>query len=221
MPQPRRQSDPYGHAASCRRNSRTSRIEFSASVDGRHDSVAPAGRGSNDATTSPAIHLLEAVDPVPDRRRSIRPLGLGGTSAPIFRWLSGSANLATNLHGSVWFVGPIGRPATLTPSGFVSLFGIGELFFAGVLVIALVLLIALPITALRSGGSFCRADSGRRSGRARDAAIRFRVRTALVAIAIVGLYLSWEVHAWRAWRLRSSYLRRFPLQEHISRIHRT
>ena len=112
-----------------------------------------------------------------------------------------------------WQTGP------LTPSGFVSLFGIGELFFAGVLVIALVLLIAFPIAALWSGGSLSRRLSAPIS-RARDAAIRFRVRTALVAIAIVGLYLSWEVHAWRAWRLRSSYLRRSASRAR-RRIHRT
>jgi hypothetical protein len=94
-----------------------------------------------------------------------------------------------------------------TPSGFASLFGIGELFFAGVLVVALVLLVAIPLAMRWSGGSLSRRLSAPIT-RARDAAIRFRVRTALVAIAILGVYLSWEVHAWRAWRLRLSYLSR-------------
>ena len=37
--------------------------------------------------------------------------------------------------------------------------------------------------------------------------VQFRVRTALVALAIFGLYLGWEIHAWRTWRLRNDYLR--------------
>ena len=32
------------------------------------------------------------------------------------------------------------------------------------------------------------------------------MRTALAAIAILGLYLGWEIHAWRTWRLRAFYL---------------
>jgi tetratricopeptide (TPR) repeat protein len=93
-----------------------------------------------------------------------------------------------------------------TPSGFVSLFGIGELFFAGVLLLALVLLVALPLVAWRSNSSLWRRLSAP-IGWASALAIRFRVRTVLAAIAILGLYLGWEILAWRAWRLRSVYLR--------------
>jgi hypothetical protein len=94
-----------------------------------------------------------------------------------------------------------------TPSGFVSLFGIGELCFAGVLVFALVLLIAIPVATRWCDGANWRRLSAPTNG-ASDAVIRFRVRTALVVIAILGLYLGWEVRSWRTWRLRSAYLTR-------------
>ena len=94
-----------------------------------------------------------------------------------------------------------------TPSGCISLFGLGELCVAGLLLFTLVFLIAIPLVARWSGGA-----SGRRSSAPVNAqtaaALRFRVRTTLVAIAILGLYLSWEVRAWRTWRLRIFYLSR-------------
>jgi hypothetical protein len=110
---------------------------------------------------------------------------------------------------------PIGRLARWvawqdgprTPSGFVSLFGIVELFFAAVLLLAPVILLAIPLAARWSEGALRRrlAAPVKLAG---AAALRFRIRTALVVIAILGLYLSWEVHAWRTWRLRASYQRR-------------
>jgi hypothetical protein len=108
--------------------------------------------------------------------------------------------------------GPISRLAAWaawkdgprTPSGFVSLFGIGELFFAGVLLVGLVSLLAIPLAARWSDGSLRRRMSAPLS-LARAAALRFRIRTALALIAILGLYLSWEVHAWRSWRLHRLY----------------
>jgi tetratricopeptide (TPR) repeat protein len=124
------------------------------------------------------------------RRIYLDWLGLGGFAdeAPIGRlvdWVS-------------WKNGP------RTPSGFVSLFEIGELFFAGVLLLALVL-IAIPLAARWSDSALWRRLSAPIS-RASATAVRFRVRTALVAIAILGVYLGWEIHAWRTWRLRSVYL---------------
>ena len=37
--------------------------------------------------------------------------------------------------------------------------------------------------------------------------LRFRMRTALALVAVFGVYIGWEVHAWRTWRLRSDYRR--------------
>ncbi len=37
--------------------------------------------------------------------------------------------------------------------------------------------------------------------------MRFKVRTALAAIAVLALYLGWEINGWRSWRVRSNYLR--------------
>ena len=94
-----------------------------------------------------------------------------------------------------------------TPSGCILLFEIGELFFAGALLFALLVLVAIPLARRRSDGSFWRRLSAPIS-LAGAAALRFRVRTAIAAIAIIGLYLGWEIHAWRMWRLRSVYLTR-------------
>jgi hypothetical protein len=91
-----------------------------------------------------------------------------------------------------------------TPSGCLALFEIGELFFAGVLLFALFLLTVI-LLARRQGAPLWRLLSAPFS-LAKAIAIRFRVRTALAAIAIIGLYLGWEVHAWRTWQLRSFYL---------------
>ena len=46
---------------------------------------------------------------------------------------------------------------------------------------------------------------------AKVGALRFRMRTALALLAIIGVYLGWEVHAWRTWRLRSDYGRQAAL----------
>ena len=125
------------------------------------------------------------------RRIYLDWLGLGGFAdeAPIGRLVDWAR----------WQNGP------RTPSGFVSLFENGELFFAGVLLFALVLLVAIPLAARRSNSSLWRRLSAP-LGSASAVAIRFRTRTALVAIAILGLYLGWEIHEWRTWRLRKLYL---------------
>jgi hypothetical protein len=96
--------------------------------------------------------------------------------------------------------------APRTPSGCVSLFQTDELFIGGVLLLALGLLI-VPLVA-----SSCRSRLGLRLALPvrlpRFVSFRFRVTTALMAIAIFGLYLGWEIDAWRTWRLRDSYLQK-------------
>jgi hypothetical protein len=95
-------------------------------------------------------------------------------------------------------------PRTL--SGCVYLFEAGELFFGAVLVLALFLLITM-LLARRSETRLWRGMSAPIIV-ARVVAVRYRVRAALAAIAILGLYLGWEIHGWRTWWMRSFYLQR-------------
>jgi tetratricopeptide (TPR) repeat protein len=87
----------------------------------------------------------------------------------------------------------------------LALFDIGEMFFAGVFFFALLLLILILIAAEQTQGSLWRRLTTPFK-LARAVAVRFRVRTALVVIALFGVYLGWEIHAWRTWKLRSAYL---------------
>ena len=61
------------------------------------------------------------------------------------------------------------------------------------------------LSCLRHGGQRVRSVARLTSpfSLARVVAVRFRVRTALATIAILGLYLGWEINAWRTWRMRS------------------
>ena len=88
-----------------------------------------------------------------------------------------------------------------TPSGFLALFDPGELSVAGVLLAALVLLTVLLLSPREADAPMWRRMS------AKVGALRFRMRTVVVLLAIIGVYLGWEVHAWRSWRLRSHYRR--------------
>ncbi len=94
-------------------------------------------------------------------------------------------------------------PRTL--SGFLSLFEREELFTAGGLIFALVVSILMALAPRRSDGALWRRLRSPLS-LARSLTVRYRVRTALAAIAILGLYLGWEIHGWRTWRLRHVYL---------------
>jgi hypothetical protein len=94
--------------------------------------------------------------------------------------------------------------APRTPSGCISLFETQELLFCGVLLVALVLLVVLLAATRRGSRLGVLLTSTVRIPR--RVSVRFRVTTALAAIAILALYLGWEINAWRTWRLRSSYL---------------
>jgi hypothetical protein len=91
-----------------------------------------------------------------------------------------------------------------TPSGCLALFETGEVFFAAVFVFALVLLILILLAPRRTERPLWRRLSAPIS-LVKACAVRFRVRTALALIAIFGLYLGWEIQAWRTWQLRSNY----------------
>ena len=95
-----------------------------------------------------------------------------------------------------------------------------ELFFAGLLLFPLLVLILIPL-ATRCSENRLRLllFSSVRAGR--DVALRFRVRTALAAIAILCLYLGWEIHGWRTWRVRSLYLRRAATESRYENEHRS
>jgi hypothetical protein len=112
-------------------------------------------------------------------------LGLTGDhfDAPYFRLVAWAA----------WDDGP------RTPSGFLALFDPAELSFAGVLLVALVLLTLFLFSPRETDAPMWRRMS------AKVGALRFRMRTGLALLAIIGVYLAWEVHAWRTWRLRSDY----------------
>ena len=116
-------------------------------------------------------------------------LGLVGTAddAPIPRFV----RWATGIKGP------------RTPSGFVALFESGELFFGVVFLAALSLLILILVGRRAESPVWQRLSA--RFSLAKAIAVRFRVRTALVAIAVLALYMGWEIHAWRTWRLRTIY----------------
>jgi len=91
-----------------------------------------------------------------------------------------------------------------TPSGLLCIFTTGELCFVSVILFVLCLLIVILVGKRRSEGRLWRGLSAPLH-QMKALAVRFRVRTALLGIALLGLYLGWEIHAWRGWRLRSSY----------------
>jgi hypothetical protein len=96
-----------------------------------------------------------------------------------------------------------GRLAPMTPVGFVSLFSLVEL---GVL---LGLLAALSILILgftpRRGNQGIGSWLSRPIVSLRLPRIGLRVRTAMMLIAALGLYLGWEMSAWRKWRMSDRY----------------
>jgi tetratricopeptide (TPR) repeat protein len=96
--------------------------------------------------------------------------------------------------------------APWTPTGFVSLFEPEELFFASLLLFPLLVLLLIPLAAGRADHRLgALLSSPLRAARA--VSVRFKVRTALAAIAVLALYLGWEINGWRSWRVRSNYLR--------------
>jgi hypothetical protein len=85
------------------------------------------------------------------------------------------------------------------------LFDPAELNLSGVLLVALVLLTLFLLSPRETDAPRWRRMS------AKVGALRFRMRTVLALLAIIGVYLSWEVHAWRTWRLRSDFRSRAGL----------
>jgi tetratricopeptide (TPR) repeat protein len=111
-----------------------------------------------------------------------------------------------------------GRLAPMTPVGFVTLFSPAEL---GVL---LALLAALSVFILgltpRWGNQGIGSWLSRPILSLRLPRIGLRVRTAMVLIAVFGLYLGWEMATWRTWRLSDRYRRlatEYALKEYQSR----
>ncbi len=122
--------------------------------------------------------------------------------SPFSEWL-GATGLGSGAPLSILEAWCHGRVAPLTPIGFITLFPLSDLLILVALTTALsVLLILVPAL-------WCPQRTGPRLTRPitvfRPPRIRLRVRTALAAIAILGLYLAWEISAWRAWPLRERY----------------
>jgi hypothetical protein len=94
---------------------------------------------------------------------------------------------------SAWNDGP------RTPSGFLALFDTGELCLSGLLLLALVLLTLFLLSSRETDAPMWRRMS------AKVGALRIRMRSVLALLAILGVYLGWEVHAWRTWHMRVGY----------------
>ena len=48
--------------------------------------------------------------------------------------------------------------------------------------------------------------------------MRFRMRTAVVAVGVLALYFAWENIAWRSWRLRNQYLQRASVEDVAEKV---
>jgi tetratricopeptide (TPR) repeat protein len=98
-----------------------------------------------------------------------------------------------------------GHLAPLTPTGFVSLFPVADLAILVALLIALLILVVLFRAQWRGerSGTWLTA----RVALFRRPDFRMRVRASMALIAVVALYLGWEIVAWRNWRLRDRYRR--------------
>jgi hypothetical protein len=135
-------------------------------------------------------------------------------------WATRPPSIYSEWLGQVGFAGdsPVARLVAWghwengprTPSGLITLFDLGELFFAGVFLLALILLFLLLLAPQQTQGPLWRRLRAPLS-MVQALAVRFRVRTALAAIAVLGLYLGWEIHAWRTWQLRNKYLKHAAL----------
>ena len=97
-----------------------------------------------------------------------------------------------------------GKAAPLTPSGLCWLFEPQDFVVTAALLMAFVVLSGA--FALAWSGWNLHTEAGvllRRLGVG-----RLRVRTALVAVALIALYLGWELNAWRSWELWRRYYTR-------------
>lgn len=125
---------------------------------------------------------------------AVRPTGQYG------EWLTWAGNPKT---APVRVIGSWtrGLSAPLTPAGLFSLFEPYDLVVTGLLLLALVVL-STALVLTWSGRSLKTDASGATRWLLHG---RFRLRTALAVIAIVGLYLGWELDSWRVWTVRGHY----------------
>jgi hypothetical protein len=124
--------------------------------------------------------------------------------SPVREWLQ-SEGSSGELPVTILAEWADGRRAPMTPVGFLTLFHPVELgLLLALLAILSILVILLPPRSLiqRIGSWISNPITSLRLPR-----ISIRVQTAMVLIAVLGLYLGWENVAWRAWRLRDRYRR--------------
>ncbi len=96
-----------------------------------------------------------------------------------------------------------GHLSPFTPYGFLSIFEPLDLF---VVVVLLFVFFVLAVLLLMMWGTGCRSLSARLgSPISGNSAIRFRLTAAMLAVAVVGLELGWEVNGWETWRMRERH----------------
>ena len=161
-----------------------------------------------DATAPHEALVMETLDRGTDCRGRVCPLGLGNATAPHLFILTGPSRYdGRGPDSAPCRLGSLGRRDQDTQRRGIAVQDSLHMFFASVLLFTLIFLVVVLLAARRSEGSLWRRLTAPLS-LASGVALRFRVRTALAIIAILGLYLGWEINAWRTWTLRSSYLKK-------------
>jgi hypothetical protein len=96
-----------------------------------------------------------------------------------------------------------GTVAPRTPTGLMSLFDPEDLAVATLLPLGL-LILGIVLVGTRRGSRLATTLAAPVT-LVRSLSARMRVRAALAAIAILAVYLGWEIDAWRTWRLRAGH----------------
>jgi hypothetical protein len=124
--------------------------------------------------------------------------------SPVREWLR-SEGSSGELPVAILTEWADGRRAPMTPVGFLTLFHPVELGLLLALLTTLSILVILlpPRSRIQRMGSWI----SKPITSLRFPRISVRVQTAMVLIAVLGLYLGWENVAWRTWRLRDRYRR--------------
>jgi hypothetical protein len=128
--------------------------------------------------------------------------------SPVREWLR-SEGSSGELPVTILAEWADGRRAPMTPIGFLTLFHPVELgvLLALLATLSILVILLLPRSRIaRMGPWISKPITSLRLPR-----ISVRVRTAMVLIAVLGLYLGLEIVAWRSWRLSDRYRRQADL----------
>lgn len=102
-----------------------------------------------------------------------------------------------------------GHEAPLTPMGLLSIFDPLDLLVVVALLFVFGVLVLLVATTL--AGSSLPLLSWVKSRISRPPSVRLGVKAAMIAIAVVGLELGWEINGWETWRLREKHLKQLEI----------